>query len=170
MNTEQLRAQMKSAFRGVTLEGGISLRQGEICDNYGRDNQGRPIGESVFAMIPRSEVTDDWTALPLAELERYPYLSYLDAKGFRYYIPAFLLSLLEDASKGSMRVITTLASLRPSREHWSYSMAQYALLDETQRAAVATFLLYLQDDPHLDAEDQKLVFRALECYWQTYLP
>ena len=79
-----------TAFRGVTLYDGISIRQGEVCDNYGKDNDGREVSDAEFASIPRGEITDDWSALPLNELERYPYLAYLDSKGFRYYIPAFL--------------------------------------------------------------------------------
>ena len=71
----------------------------------------------------------------LDELERYPYLAYLDAKGFRYYIPAFLLSLFQDAQGASMRVITTFSSLRPTRDLWLHHMHHYELLNGAQRAS-----------------------------------
>ncbi len=160
---------MKDAFLGVTLDGGISIRQGEICDYYGTDNDGKEVSDAQFAAIPRSEITDDWTTIPLAELERYPYLAYLDAKGFRYYIPAFLLSLFEDAQSASMRVIATLSSVYPKRDLWLHHMQQFELLDARQRSAIARFLFHLQDDPRLEASDQRLVSRALQAHWQQYL-
>jgi hypothetical protein len=170
MNHDELRELLKAAFRDVTLDGGISIRQGEICDNYGEDNDGREISEAEFATIPRGEIIGDWIALPLDELEQYPYLAYLDAKGFRYYIPAFLLSLLQDSQRGSMRVICTLSSLCPTRERWLYHMQQYELLSDEQRSAIAVFLFELKDYPRLDSDDQQLISGALSAYWNQYLP
>jgi len=165
MNPDELRDLLTAAFRGVTLDGGISIRQGEVCDNYGEG-----VTDEEFEAIPRSEVTAVWTALPLDELERYPYLAYLDSKGFRYYIPAFLLSLLQDAQGASMRVISTLSSLHPTRDCWLYRMGQYELLNDAQRSAIATFLFHLQDYPLLNTSDQHLISAALQAYWQQYLP
>ena len=170
MNADELQELMKAAFYSVTLDGGMSIRQAEVCDNYGTDNEGRQVTDADFAAIPRSEITDDWTSIPLAELERYPYLAYLDAKGFRYYIPAFLLSLFEDAQGTSMRVISTLPSVRPTRDLWLHHMQQYELLSEAQRSAIATLLFYLQDYPRLDTSDRHIVSAALQTYWSQYLP
>src|SRR4051794_38305166 len=110
MTDGELRQVIQTAFRGVTLDGGLSLRQGEICDNFGKDGEGKEVSEGEFAAIPRTEITDDWSAISLEELERYPYLAHLDAKGFRYYIPALLLSLLQNSDAGSMRVISTFSA------------------------------------------------------------
>ena len=107
MDADELRGLMKATFHGVTLDGGIGLRQGEVCDNYGKNNDGREISEAEFASISHAEITNDWTAVSLAELEQYPYLAYLDAEGFRYYIPAFLTSLLPSTDGASMRMINT---------------------------------------------------------------
>ena len=170
MNPDELRDLLTTAFRGVTLDGGISIRQGEICDNYGKDNDGREVSDAEFASIPCDEITDDWSALPLDELEQYPYLAHLDSKGFRYYIPAFLLSLFHDAQGASMRVISTLSSLFPTRDSWLYHMHHYELLNDAQRTAIAIFLFHLQDYLRLDTSDQRLVSAALQAYWQQYLP
>ena len=76
MTDGELRQVIQSAFRGVTLDGGLSLRQGEIRDNFGKDEEGKEVSEREFAAIPRTEITDDWSAISLEELERYPYLAY----------------------------------------------------------------------------------------------
>lgn len=170
MNTAELRDLIIAAFRDVTLDGGISLWQGEVCDNYGRDNDGRAVSEAKFNAIPRTELTEDWSALPLAELESYPYLAYLDARGFRYYIPAFLLAWLEDPSGRSMRGISTLSSLYPKRDSWLYHMEHYELLSDAQRTAIAHFLHELQHNLPAQAEDQRIASRALRDYWQQFLP
>jgi hypothetical protein len=170
MTPADLRNLITTAFREVTLGQGISIRQGEICDNYGKDKNGREVSPAKFASIPLAEITDDWTALPLAELELYPYLPYLDALGYRYYIPAFLLSLLENSQSGSMRVIATLSSVCPTRELWRHHMSQYELLDDAQRSAIATFLYHFMDNPQLDQGDQNHILNALQDYWRQYLP
>ena len=161
---------IETAFRGVKLDGGISLRQGEICDNFGKDNEGKEVSEREFAAIPRTEITDDWSAIPLEELERYPYLAHLDPKGFRYYIPALLLSLLQNSDAGSMRVISTFSALRAGGQFWQHDMERYQTLSPTQRVAVATFLSHLQNDARIDPENQRLVARAVKAYWHQYLP
>jgi hypothetical protein len=170
MNADELTDLLATAFHGVTLEGGISIRQGEVCDNYGKDNTGRELSDAAFAAIPRGEITDDWRALPFDELERFPYLAHMDAKGFRYYIPAFLLSLLHNANGISMRVVGTLSSLYPKRDSWLHHMQLYDLLTKEQRSAIATFLFELQSSPRLDRSDQRLVSAALQAYWLQYLP
>lgn len=169
MSDDDLRALIRNAFHGVTLEDGMSIRQGEICDNYGKDSRGKEVSEAKFAAIPLDEVTGDWAAIPLAELERYPQLAYLDAKGFRYYIPAFLLSLLESSDRCSMRAICTLGSVCPTRDLWAHHMEHYELLDEKQRAAIALFLFHFQEHPALDEDDRQQVYLGLESFWQQYL-
>jgi hypothetical protein len=162
MTQAQLRKLIKTAFIDVKLEDGLSIRQGEVCDNYGEG-----VSDEEFHAIPLGEITDDWTALPLQELEQYPYLAYLDAKGFRYYIPAFLLSLLDNAQCGSMRVISTLMSLTPDSCTWSPNMD---LLNDEQRSAIAVFLSEIQHLPQLDSSDQIMISDALEQYWSQFLP
>jgi hypothetical protein len=52
-------------FAGSRLNGGLSLRQAQLVDNFGARAQTRPSGS--FA---EPEVTDDWSRVGLDELER----------------------------------------------------------------------------------------------------
>src|SRR5215469_15804011 len=53
--------------------------------------------------------------VPPDELERNC-IAHLDALGFRYYIPALMLSVLDHYEPLSMRVIGTLAGLYPKKD------------------------------------------------------
>lgn len=170
MNTNELRNLLLTAFGGVRLEDGISIRQAKACDIYSPDGNGEELPEEEFTAIRRDEIIDDWTAIPFHELESYPYLAYLDAKGFRYYIPAFLLSLLVNADRGSMRVIATLSSFFPTRDMWLYLTSKYELLNGAQRSAIATVLFHLQSHPDINFSDQRLISAGLQAYWRQYLP
>ena len=106
--------------------------------------------------------------MPLDELES-ECIAYLDALGFRYYIPALILSVL-DHYESSMRVIGTLRGLYPKKDSgWEYHMHRYSLLNPAQKTAIARFLEALPKLVELDFEDQKTVPRALSNYWGEYL-
>lgn len=155
---------LRAAFRGVTLGGGLSLRQAQLADNFGVGAQTRP-----SASFADAEVTDDWSRVSLDELER-DCLAHLDALGFRYYIPALMLSVLDHYESSSMRVIGTLSGLYPKKgDEWEYHMHRYSLLSPAQKAAIARFLVELPKLVQLGHEDQKVVERAVRNYWGQYL-
>jgi hypothetical protein len=155
---------IRTAFRGITLGRGISLRQAQSIDGFRAavENKG-----SVGAAC--AEITNDWSRVPLDDLER-DCIAHLDALGFRYYIPALMLSVLDHYEPSSMRVIGTLSGLYPKKgNRWEYHMHRYSLLNAAQKGAIAQFLAALPKLVELDSEGQKLVSRALRNYWHEYL-
>jgi len=99
--------EIRTAFCGVTLGRGFSLMQAQLADNS-RD----AVRSALPAPTAHQEITDDWSRVPAAELERNC-IAHLDALGFRYYIPALMLSVLNHYDSSSMRVIGTLTGLYP---------------------------------------------------------
>ena len=165
MNHSKAVKQIKAAFKNVRLEGGVSLCQAGVMDDYGRG-----VTDEEFRSLTIGEVTDDWSSLPLATLDQYPFLAFVDAKGFRYYIPAFMLSVLTRYDSASMRVIGTLTALYPKKgSHWDYCMERYSLLTREQCSAIAGFLSDLPTLVELIPQHQKTVERALRNYWHEYL-
>ncbi len=158
-------AAIAAAFRGVVLGRGISLRQAQAMDDYGRY---RDITPTEFAALQRGEITEDWSRVPLDELDR-GCDAYLDAEGFRYYIPALMLSVLSHYDPSSMRVIGTLSSLYPKKDSWAYHMSRYSLLTVSQKSAIAGFLAALPELIELEGGDRKVVPRALRDYWHEFL-
>lgn len=154
---EPVIAAIVAAFRGVRLGRGISLRQAQAIDQ-----------RVPFAAVSESEITDDWSRIPLNELER-ECVALLDAEGFRYYIPALMLSVLNHCDPASMRVIGTLAALYPKPDDRHYHMRLYALLSPAQCRAIARFLVSLPALVDLSGEDRKIVPRALRNYWRALL-
>lgn len=164
------------AFRGVTLGRGISLRQAQFIDvssSGARATHSAPPAhqeiETEWSRIPLDEITNDWSRVSLDELER-DCIAHLDAPGFRYHIPALMLSVLNHYAPSSLRVIGTLRGLYPKKDDgWEYHMHRYSLLNFRQKAAIARFLAALPKLVQLKLDDQKVVERALRNYWGEYL-
>ena len=91
-------SEIRIAFRGVTLGRGMSLRQAQLAGRL-KDE----VSSSDSASCAPEQLAD-WSKVPLDELDR-DCVSHLDAEGFRYYIPALMLSVLDHYDPASMRVI-----------------------------------------------------------------
>ena len=158
-----LTARIRRAFAGVKLGDGVSLRQTQVIDRYGDG-----LSDADFAALPAEEITDDWSQLTLSDIN-CDCIAHLDAAGFRYYIPALMLSVLSHYDPTSMRVIGTIQGLYPKAPHAEHRERIYSLLDESQRSAIAAFLNALPGLVHLSDEDKKCVARSLQNYWGGYL-
>ena len=157
-------SEIRMAFRGVTLGRGMSLRQAQFAGRF-LD----AIWNAHSASLAQGDIIDDWSEVPLDELER-GCIAHLDALGFRYYIPALMLSVLNHYDPSSMRVIGTLSGLYPKKDNsWAYHVHRYSLLKQAQKTAIARFLAALPKLVELYSEDQKIVQRALRNYWGEYL-
>ncbi len=165
MTESEIKFLIERAFECVSLSGGVSLRQAEVMDNYG---EGCTAAE--FAKLPLTEITSDWRLLPVHELEKYAYLSHLDSLGFRYYIPAFIVSVLDGAARYSNRWIPTLYCLYPKHDDlWDHCMMHYAALDDAQKSAIAEFLKWVSNCSKFDKDDRNSAEQALQNYWSRYL-
>jgi hypothetical protein len=151
--------QIRNAFAEVVLGKGISLRQAQVIDRYGEG-----VTDAEFEALPQGEITDSWDKVPFAELERNC-IPHLDDEGFRYYLPALMLSLLSNYDSASMRVIGTISRLYPPAVG---PERRYTYLTDAQHRAVACFLKALPHLVTLDTEDTTLVSRALRNYWGRF--
>lgn len=85
------------AFAGVTREGGISWSEAVALDNYGTDEECQEARAKDKDISWKELVTDPhWRPLP-----GVGGFSFLDAIGFRYYLPAAMIRTLEDQVKRS---------------------------------------------------------------------
>jgi len=164
LNSSEVTAAVVAAFSGVSLGGGCSLRSAEEADNWGRPPFTSP------EAFPDVDISNDWTALSVETLDHFPHLAHIDAEGFRYYIPAFMLSVIADHEPSSMRVICTLSALYPKRDElWDYHMNLYSLLSREQCVAIAHYLQELPSLIGLDHSEQRSNERALRNYWHKFL-
>ncbi len=77
MNSSELQQTIATAFKGVRLGSGCSLRQAEEADYRGQVT-------TDLSTFPDVDITDNSAALSVQTLEQYPYLAHMDAEGFRY--------------------------------------------------------------------------------------
>lgn len=141
---------IETAFAGVTLEDGIGLQEAQGLDDYA--------DAATCAAYRAKDEKDDWHRLSAEALNQCgSSLSFFDAKGMRFHLPAYLLADLRgDDGSGLAFRLTNLSS----------QLNQFALLSPVQRAAVRSFLLHILDD-----RDYKFyrsdIERALAEYWTT---
>lgn len=157
-----VRSTLYAAFGGVRLGTGISIRQSEVIDVYGEGWT-----DEAFRALPAAEVTDDWSRVSDAELERVC-IGHLDIEGYRYYIPALALSVIRDPDRTSMRFISTLLSFVMSGVHDSH-LTRFEYLNRAQKRAIALYLFHLPLLADLDEDDRELVAQSLTSYWRQFL-
>lgn len=161
LSKEKLKILIENAFDGVTLDGGISLEQTKVIDNYSEG-----VSVEQFANLPNKEVTRNWKEIPISQLDEADCLAFLDRKGFRYYIPALMLRLLENYDSSSMMTIGTLRILYPKTEDHKFL---YEVLTRQQNEAIASYMKALPDLIELYTSDKTVVERAFNRYWSKYL-
>ncbi len=80
----ELIEKIRSAFKGVTLEDGVSLNMTEYFDSSGMVED--------FRRKARFDEREDWTLIPDSTLEEFLVtFCFTDLKGYRFYLPAYMI-------------------------------------------------------------------------------
>ena len=147
--SQEVQALIKDAFFDVTLGSGVGLREAQGLDDFA--------DEATCASYRAGDEKDDWRRISIEELNAcYSSLSFFDAEGMRFHLPAYLLADLNGTYLQDLSF--QLAYLN------NYSIDQYASLSVKQRQAVRAYLLFiLDDDSH--AFSHQHIRRALDEYW-----
>ncbi len=148
-NREQIITLITTAFEGVTLEDGVGLSEADAIDSYASPETRKALREN--------DEKNEWAKISVASINaHYSNLSFFDAKGMRFHLPAFLLAEINGEFNFGMTF--PLAHLS------EYRIRQYALLNSDQRTAVRMFLNYLSDHPDYTS-DKPEIERAIERFW-----
>ena len=140
---------IRKAFLGVELGDGVGLWQAQGIDDY-EDAQ------TIADYRARDEKVD-WSAIPAADVNRcYSSLSFFDAEGMRFHLPAYLIADLE--GKFEQDVIFHLTNAL------DWTDTQFSLFSDSQRNAVREFLLLRLSDPDCDFE-RPMIEDALSRFW-----
>ena len=147
--TDMLVSRIEEAFQGVTLGDGIGLQQAQGIDDYEDDE--------TCAAYRRGDEKDDWKAIPTNELNRCnSSLSFFDAEGMRFHLPAYMIAELLGEYHFGMSFSLTYRG--------SHTDAQFSLLSQSQRTVVREFLELLYDDPEYEF-DRAEIERSLRGRW-----
>jgi uncharacterized protein DUF6714 len=169
MERDEIEAAIRSAFAGVQLGSGVSLRQAQAIDD-----RILKITRRDLASLP-PEVADDWSRVPDEELLR-DCVAHLDAEGLRYYLPALMLWLLDHYDEdrlwtgSDMTAIGTIGSLAPPPQFEASLSRIFDGFTIDQKASIAAYLDALPRLIELDHADATSVARSLDKYWGRFLP
>lgn len=140
------------AFQGVQLGKGIGLWQGQAIDNY-------EINETQAEASKRDEILD-WTKIPIANLNTCEAaLSYFDAEGMRFHIPAFMISEINGTYHYEL-----LSVIAFDEHSASYRKAQFEALNQKQRESIIVMLKWCLANPGYDYHHDD-IRRTLDEYW-----
>ena len=100
----------------------------------------------------------DWQRIPASDLNLYcNSLSYLDAEGMRFLLPAYLLAELNDALHIEFVFHLTFVGFD--------AMSRFRLLNSVQKSAVRPFLELRLREANSDAPDYKMIQSAVVTFW-----
>lgn len=153
--------QITKAFEGVTRENGISLHEARAIDDYWVERY--PEARKEDTDTRWQDVSDEWIEY------FYDVFSFFDAKGFRYYIPAYMIWVLKNyQTTQSNSVDSTIYALcvwqNPSFDYDPY--ARFRLLNAEQSKAVYDFLNFMVNYA-ADWVDAGAAKKALNQYWAS---
>lgn len=137
------------AFRGVTLGNGVGLQQAQGLDDYE--------DEETCAAYREGDEKEDWRAIASDELNRcHSSLSFFDAEGMRFHLPAYMIAELRGEYDFGMSFCLTYLN--------THGRSYFTALSTVQRQTVREFLLCLRDDPNYQF-DLAEIEQALKSFW-----
>jgi hypothetical protein len=154
---KRLLAAIEEAFRGVELGDGVSLHETVVIDDYGSM-------EERQAARKRDEKRD-WLKLigdpEFARISGVGGLSFYDAAGLRFHLPAYLSLAVIDFDREDAGLV--LESLMFTLTHFSeYNVGRLSALSRDQRKCVRETLVFLRGEYKLESAELN---RAIEGYW-----
>jgi hypothetical protein len=145
-----LKTAIRKAFAGVRLGDGIGLQEAQAIDDYESD--------AVRAACRAKDECHDWAAIGAEDLNRCnSSLSFFDAEGMRFHLPAYMIAELE--GRYGFDLASTIAYSTTDDE-------RYTLLNDAQRAAVRDFLRFVRDEPDYKFQRESIQL-ALTNYWEV---
>ncbi len=144
---ERLKERIRSAFASVRLGGGVGLFEAQAMDDYADD--------AIRAASRGKDEKLEWSALKTTALnECNSSLSFFDAAGMRFHLPAYLCADLD--AEYEFELLFSLT-------HVGRFDDQFCLLDMDQRAAVRDYLEFRASE--LYGSDKEEVEAVLAGYW-----
>jgi len=147
---KQVRDLIQEAFADVHLGAGIGLQEAQGLDDYE--------SEETCARYRSGDEKEDWHRITADRLNACSSsLSFFDAEGMRFHLPAYLIADLDGSYRHGMAFHLSCAD--------EYSVLRFALLSAQQHAAVRAFVAYIAEEECYAYERPHLI-RALDGYWR----
>jgi hypothetical protein len=164
---EKIEAEISRSFAGVTRDGGTTLHEAEVIDAYG--------SEAERAAARELDKDRRWQDVPDHLIETHSdTLCFVDPKGFRYYLPAYMVwALRHFQTSDSFSVNHVIYSLtiregfytkkKLNDEMREWNLERFRLFTDDQARAICCFLRFMADQE--DHVDVCQALQALDGYW-----
>ena len=157
---EGIIAEIHRAFADVSREDGVTLQEALVIDEYGSAEE---------RLAARERDTDRrWEDVPEHMIgEHDSVLCFMDPKGFRYYLPAYMVWSLRNYETSETwshnHPICSLA-LSDSDSPRKWEIERFVLFDEEQARAIYRFLHFMaqRDELSVCVDEAR---KALDAYW-----
>lgn len=166
---------IEEAFQGVELGNGVSLHETVVLDRYGDPEERRAAREADEKQDWRKLVGDPELIRPTSRdglTAGMGGLSFYDAAGLRFYLPAYLSLVVKDPDTvGAQQVAGDLLFHLSHAVMSDFNRERLALLSAAQRACVREVLKYLRN--LYDSPDNGPILAeldwAIEGFWAPRL-
>lgn len=155
---DELAAEIEKAFDGVRRQDGTTLRAARALDDYGARQE-------LLEAKPR-DAEGPWQEISGETIEElYDAIAFLDARGFCYYLPAYMVWTLRRGLESDCPASNCVAEelLRPDRQKEAES------LTAEQIRATARFLEFVSQRDEAYGQAAVSAGDALERYWGRFL-
>lgn len=148
---EEIQVQIECAFANITLGEGIGLWQAQGIDDY------KSSGECIA--LRQHDQKLDWSKIPIQDLnDCYSSLSFFDAEGIRFHLPAFLLADLRGECHFDLAFYLC----------GSYDQIQkFAMLNQQQYQAVRAYLRWIAHDRDSEFDRDMILKELKDGYWSS---
>ena len=157
MDSEKLICSIREAFRDVTLEDGVSLNMTEYNDSSGMVDR--------FRQLAATDEREDWQKIEDKTLEQFIVtFSFTDWKGFRFYLPAYMIWTIRHPDSHCIIGEFTIYALDPDKISDLYRKTVDNILNRRQIEVVAHFLQYCIEVSEGDDVDAAMNLSKLKKY------
>ena len=151
---------IREAFADVHLDGGVSLHQSRVLDDYGDEDE--------FKAALRKDPEWHWTEVSTEKIKQFcDSLVFFDPKGVRFYLPAFMTHALETYEPTYGWLDADGIFFAASDPTGGYK-DKFEALNSTQMSAVAAFLAFvnLYSSEFTSRHDRQM----LTNFWARHFP
>jgi hypothetical protein len=126
-----------AAFDGVSRQDGISLHAARALDDYSSLEEAKKIGQKMDLDTKWQEVPDEWI------MKFHDIFPFLDPKGFRYYIPAYMVWSLKEPKASESNSLGSLLWAFENKNR--YFKPHFEMLNQEQLQVFADFTEFAND-------------------------
>ncbi len=157
---EKIAEMIDAAFGDVLRDGGVSLHQSWALDDYAE--------EAEFKAAERNDPELRWQDIPSDKIDKFHMsLVFFDDKGFRFYLPAFMIFALDSFNRTFGSMDDDGVRFATSDPH-GFHKDHFEILNPSQMEAVAAFIGFsrLYDNGRISRNDE----RVFANFWSHHLP